>query len=76
MQNHNEFKFHDYFLGVGLEPQQPLRASFKDEPHKLVELLSSFDVPKATFDLALVQQRLLKAFPFPNMLKEEFRQIE
>ena len=76
LQNHNEFKFNDYFLGVGLEPQQPLRVSLQDEPHKLVELLSSFDVPKATFDLALVQQRLLKAFPFPDKLKDEFRQIE
>lgn len=76
LQNHNEFKFNDYFLGVGLEPQQPLRVSLQDEPHKLVELLSSFDVPKATFDLALVQQRLLKAFPFPDKLKGEFRQIE
>lgn len=76
LQNNNEFKFNDYFLGVGLDPQQPLRISLQDEPHKLVELLSSFDVPKATFDLALVQQRLLKAFPFQDKLKEEFRQIE
>lgn len=73
VQNHEEFKFRDYFLGAGLEIQKPLRVSFEQDIDATIALLDSFDVKKVDMDLAKIQKRLLNAFPFPDKLKIEVK---
>lgn len=71
--NDSTFKFHDYFLGVGLEPQIPLQLDFNLSADSLADILFNTNMPTHNFAIEEVQDRLLKAFPFPDKLKQQYR---